>query len=146
MIFIIAAILIINFSTSLYAIDGKWIFNNIFVQIIAEGGATIDTSDVSFIRSIDFRNIRYRQNDNSRYALMKGVIEILDPITDNFIEYECHYIDLNKVITLSVPKISGLELSIYIKNISSVRKYYSIAISSKNDNIFMNFIGIMQRK
>jgi len=152
---IINVLLFFLLTINLYSIEGKWTFNNMFSQRIENGSATIDNLNVGIIKSIFFENIKYNRNDNSNYPLMKGIIELLST-DDNYKLYDCLYMDMGSSIIIIVEQGIKIKLSIFISNISNIKKWYSYAISSDiqygiikgtetNDLIFMNMIGTMDR-
>lgn len=152
-LFIIISIFITSF---VYSLDGIWEFNNNFSQRIENGTATIDTLNISLIKSIDFSNIRYNLNNDNNYPLMRGYIELFDLENNKFVKYSCLYIDLDSVITIKILTGNEINISLFVKTISPTKKYYSYAISSviqygiiqgtkEHDTSFMNFIGIMNR-
>jgi hypothetical protein len=142
-------------SNTIYSIEGKWVFNNMFSQTVGNGWATLENFNIGVLKSIEFTNIKHNPNDNSNYPLMKGKIEILTS-DDTYRIYNCIYLDLGTSIPITIEGEREIEISIFISNVSNRRIWYSYAISTdiqhgiikgteRNDSMFMNFLGIMEK-
>ena len=148
-------LLLFFLSDTIFSIEGKWVFNNMFSQRVENGGASIENLNVGIIKNIEFENIKYNPNDNSDYPLMKGKIELLTS-RGTYRIYNCLYIDLGSSIPVIIEGEEEIKISVFIANASSRRIWYSYAISLDiqhgiikgteiTDHMFMNFIGVMEK-
>ncbi|MDR1931499.1 MAG: hypothetical protein LBQ57_01635 [Spirochaetales bacterium] len=144
---------------SVFAFEGKWVFNNIFSQAVHEGSAPLVPMGVSILKSIEFGS--YEDNNPHTMTIRTGTIEMLYGKDEIYKTFNCSIFESDSgttsVIALRISAPKEIVLTIFVAKLSGNRLWYSFAISpeaiqhgevkgaTKNDAVFQNMIGIMVR-
>jgi hypothetical protein len=142
---------IFSFTSSLFALDGKWNFENIFSQTVMEGNVALNNLSVGIIRSLEFGN----HVNNSRW-LRNGFVELLES-NDTYRRYPCTIFEADSVLVLGIRANKEISLKIFTAMDNNNQLWYSIPVlidplqwgeirgTSETDTVFQNLMGIMRR-
>jgi len=140
-------------SLNLFAIEGIWEFDILFMQIILKEGATFEKFDIDIIKRIGFTN-----NASNKY-FRQGIIELLDVKNTTKLVYNNYIIDYreeNNTILLFLSLDKEIMLTINVLPINETEAWFSYSLSkeilngklSQPENInneYLNYIGIMRK-
>jgi hypothetical protein len=143
---------ILSFASSLFALDGKWNFVNVFSQYVGEGTATLTNLSINIVRSLEFGNYE----DNTFRMLRNGFVELLEP-NDTYRRYPCTIFEADSSLALKVRASREITLQIFTSMDNNNQLWYSMSIApvslergeisgaSKTDTVFLNLMGIMRK-
>ena len=136
------------------ALDGTWIFSNMYSQNIHNGKATLQILKAEIIKQAVFSN----EIVNASLGSKKAKVSILTPEND-YRTYAAEYKDSPSLIVFWIRREKDeINLWLFIAPIDNYTYWYSMAISSDaasngrvlgtkdSDSAFMNILGSMTKQ